>query len=205
MRVKSQWFKPDGIRSPDEIAGAAAFIAWRIAVNALKNMRRARFEIDAGPRYFAFLAEILVFLVMVADRIAYRHFAPEDRVAFTTALANRAGEILVDNERDLVGGEAGVEGFRARKNDFIALFNSLADDYAQFDYAPEEGPDFGFLRYLATRVGDILTADTDRPWVVSQVMEVEAPEAAETLAKGLRGLLGLETRRPRRAAGQTGD
>lgn len=205
MRVKSQWFKPGAARSPEEIAGATAFIVWRVAVNALKNMRRARFEIEAGPQYFAFLSEFLVFLVQVADRIAYRHIDAEGRIDFTTALANRAGEILADNESDLLGNAAETGSIRRRKDDFIALLNSLAEDYAEFDYNAEEGPDFGFLRYLGNRVGEILTADEDRPWVVSQVMEIEAPEAAATVAKGLRGLLGLEVRRPRRAAGATGD
>ena len=55
MRVKSRWFKGDREKSPQEIAGAAAFILWKIAQNALKNMRSADFDIEAGPQYFDYL------------------------------------------------------------------------------------------------------------------------------------------------------
>jgi hypothetical protein len=41
MRVKSHWFKSETPKSATEIAGAAAFIVFRIAQNALKNMRNA--------------------------------------------------------------------------------------------------------------------------------------------------------------------
>ncbi len=75
MRVKSQWFRGDRSKSPQEIAGAAAFIVWRIGQNALNTMRRASFEIAVGAQYFAFLSEFLIFLVQLADRIAYRHLS----------------------------------------------------------------------------------------------------------------------------------
>ena len=69
MRIKSQWFKSDREKTPQEIAGAMAFTIWRIADNALKNTRRANFEIAIGPQYFSFITEFLVFLIQVADRI----------------------------------------------------------------------------------------------------------------------------------------
>src|SRR5512135_3229246 len=105
MRVKSNWFRSGREKTPKEIAGAVAFIVWRIAENALKNTRKADFEIAIGPQYFAFLAEFLIFLVQLADRIAFRHFGEDERIAFTTELANRVGENLAENQRDLLGGE----------------------------------------------------------------------------------------------------
>jgi HD-GYP domain-containing protein (c-di-GMP phosphodiesterase class II) len=41
------------------MADALAFIAWRVAQNMLKSMRKADFDIDPGPQYFEFLAEAL--------------------------------------------------------------------------------------------------------------------------------------------------
>ena len=64
MRIKSHWFRSDRPRTPEEIAGAAAFIAWRVAQNALKTMRAAHYELPPGRRYFAFVAEFLVFLTL---------------------------------------------------------------------------------------------------------------------------------------------
>ena len=194
MRIKSHWFKAGTEKSPEEIAGAAAFIVWRVAQNALKTMRAAKFELAPGPQYFAFLAEFLIFLALGADRIAYRRGDHGWRVRFTTALANRVGEILAENESTLLGADAAGEV----KRRFVARVNDCAVDCAGFDW-PDEGPDYAFLRYLGHRVADVMEQQ-DKTWAVSQVIEVEAPEAAETLQRGMAGLLGLTPGRRERGA-----
>ena len=103
MRIKSNWFKSGRKRTLPEIAGALAFVIWRIGDNALKNTRNAKFEIAIGTQYFSFLSEFLVFLIQVADRIAYRQLPAEDRLAFTSALANRVAETLAENQSRLIG------------------------------------------------------------------------------------------------------
>ena len=182
MRIKSHWFKDEKPKSAGEVAGAVAFIVWRIAQNALKRMRVAQFDIDPGPQFFAFTSEFLAFLVAVADRIAYRRMPAEERVAFTTALATRVGEILEDNETDLLG-PAGGQSYRSR---FIALVNERAAEYADFSCG-DDGPDFGFVRCLGDRLSDHM-AEKDRTWVVPQVMESEAPDAADMVAKSMADL-----------------
>ncbi len=194
MRVKSQWFNSGRAKTPQEIAGAAAFIGWRIAQNALKNMRAAGFEIEVGEPYFAFLSEFLVFLVQMGDRIAFRHFGAEERIAFTTAMANRVAENLAENRANLMGGE-----FGAHKSAFIELLNLRADEYSKFDYE-KDADNFSFLRCLGLCMQDVV-GDRDKTWVVDQVMASEAPEAIATLERGMSGLLGLE---PKRRRGGTG-
>ncbi|HKB60107.1 MAG TPA: hypothetical protein VKC56_08705 [Gallionellaceae bacterium] len=192
MRVKSNWFQSGRSKTPQEIAGAAASIVWRIALNALNNMRRADFDIAVGPQYFEFLSEFLIFLVQVGDRIAYRHFSAEDRVAFTAALANRVGEILGDNREEYLDGTLPVH-----KANFIARLNVRADEYARYEY--EKGSEnFSFIRGLGLFMQDVMD-ERDRQWVVDQIMAVEAPGAIETLEKAMSGLLELEPRRPRGA------
>ncbi len=200
MRIKSHWFKPGTVKSPQEIAGAAAFIAWRIAQNALKTMRVARFELAPGPQYFAFLREMLVFLVLGADRMAHRRGDEAWRVAFTTAVANRAGEILAGNESDLLGvGAAGDI-----KRDFIALVNTCATHCAVFDWT-EEGPAYDFLRYLGHRIAEVMDP-LDRTWAISQIIDVQGPEAAADLRRGMTGLLDTSPdRRARSARAATGE
>src|SRR4030065_1082504 len=102
MRIKSHWFKSEREKTPQEIAGALAFTIWRIADNALKNTRKADFEIAIGPQYFSFLTEFLVFLIQVADRIAYRQLPSEVRFELTSALANRVAETLAENQSRLM-------------------------------------------------------------------------------------------------------
>lgn len=194
MRVKSRWFKSEREKSPQEIAGAMAFILWRIAQNALKNMRHADFDIEAGPQYFNFLAEFLIFLVQVADRIAYETLENEARIAFTTELALRVAENLAENRNALLGLPLG-----ACKNEFIAHFNERASVYAEFGYG-EDGPDFAFIRYLGHCVLEIVE-EKDRAWVVDQIMAIEAPDAVSTVERAMKGLLDDEPRVNRLGSG----
>lgn len=195
MRVKSHWFQSGRSKSPQELAGAAAFIIWRIGENALKNMRHAGFDIAVGAQYFAFLSEFLVFLVQLADRIAYRQFGDEDRAVFTTALANRVGENLAENQARLMGGE-----FRAHKADFITRLNLRADEYANFEYE-KDAANFSFIRSLGLFMQDVVD-ERDRQWVTDQIMAAEVPEAIATLERAMRGLLELEPgRRAKRGDG----
>jgi hypothetical protein len=201
MRIRNRWFNSERSRGPRDIAGGVAFIAWRVAQQALKNMRQADFEIDPGPRYFAFLAEWLIFLSQIADRLAYSRMTADDRAEFTGALANRVGDILEENREALLG-DAGLEvgSFKGR---FIGLFNQRGEDYAAHD-CPDAGPDYGFLRLLASELVAVV-GEADRVWVHDQVMEIEAPEAAAVLRRAVLGLLGEEPRPPRRGGGVSGD
>ncbi len=198
MRVKSQWFNSGRSKTPDEIAGAAAFIIWRIGQNALNNMRRAGFDIAVGPQYFAFLGEFLIFLVQLADRIAYSHYGEAERVAFTSALANRVGENLSENQADLLGGDR-----NAHKAGFIFRLNERAGEYAEFSY-DQGGSNFSFVRHLG-QVMEGVVDERDKKWVMEQIMAAEAPEAIATLEKSMRGLLGLEPRRQRARSEAGGD
>ena len=207
MRIKSQWFRSERARSTVEIAGASAFIAWRLAQHVLRNMRRADFEIEPGAQYFDFLAEWLVFLVLVADRIAYDGLGPEQRAAFIGAMANRVGEILADNRDELLGApddgdDEGAER-ETHKSRFIDLLNLRADDYADFDFS-ERSIDYGFLRYLADRLGHVV-GERDALWVRDQVMEIEAPDAVALIRKGMRGLFDDTPRPAARRLSMSGD
>lgn len=199
MRIKSHWFRSDRPKTPEEIAGAAAFIAWRVAQNALKTMRAAHYDLPPGKRYFSFVAEFLVFLTLGADRIAYRRGDAAWRVAFTTAMANRVGAILAENESDLLGAQT-VGDVKQR---FIGLVNECAAECAGFEW-DDTGPDYAFLRFLGHRVAAVMD-ERDRTWAISQVIEVEAPEGVEMLQKAMAGLLGEAPRRARRAAGAMGE
>lgn len=198
IRIKSTWFKEGREHTPEEVAGAVSFVAYRIADNALKNTRKADFAIEVGPQYFAFLDEFLVFLIQVADRIAYRRLPEEGRVVFTTTLANRVAETHAENESRLLGGE-----LAACKRRFIDLLNRRAGEYAEFGY-DERGPDFAFNRYLAYCMGEVMS-NKDSGWIIDQMITVEAPEAVEMVEKTFRNLLETEPRPPRRRSGTSGD
>jgi len=198
MRIKSNWFKPGREHTPEELAGAVSFVVYKIADNALKNTRKAKFEVAVGAQYFAFLTEFLLFLIQVADRIAYRRLSPEARFAFTSTLANRIAETHAENESRLLGGE-----MAECKRRFIDRLNQRSGEYAEFGY-DESGPDFSFTRYLAYCMDEVVD-EKDNSWIIDQMMSIEAPEAVEMVEKTFRGLLETEPRQPRRRAATSGD
>lgn len=189
MRIRSQWFRGEGTKSADEVAGAAAFIAWRVAVNALKTTRAAGFELAPGRQYFEFVEEFLAFLVIGGDRIAHARGDEAWRVEFTTAMAKRAGDILADNEADLLG-TASRDDIRRR---FVATVNARAAECADCGWT-DEGPDYALLRFLGHRIAEVMDAG-EASDAIAQVIECEAPEAADTLRRGMMGLLGEAKRR----------
>jgi len=185
MRIKSHWFKSDREKTTQEIAGALAFTIWRIADNALKNTRRAHFEIAIGAQYFAFLTEFLVFLIQVADRIAHRQLSADDRFAFTSTLANRVAETLAENQSRLIG-----DSIAEHKQHFIDKLNQRAGEYADFNYGID-GPEFAFTRYLAFCMREVMD-EKDVEWVIDQMMSIEAPEAVDMVEKTMKNLFAKE-------------
>jgi hypothetical protein len=198
MRVKSHWFKSDRSKTPEEIAGAVAFIAWRIAQNGVKQVRRAEFEISVGPQYFEFLITYLVFLIQVADRVAFSRFDWPVRVAFTTALAHRVADIFSENQSELLEQEPA-----ACRSHFIERLNRASQDYADYDYEVG-GTNYPFLRLVGHDMEQVMT-EQDQRWVAEQMIAVEAPEGMATLEKALAGLLDDTPRPARRQSSMGGE
>lgn len=204
MRIKSHWFKPGAPKSAAEQASAMAFIVFRVAQQMLKRMRGADFDIEAGPQYFAFLREVLVFLVAITDRIAHARLDAAARQEFTVALVRHLARTLEENEDGLLG--LPPAGTPAHADSFIDLVNTLAQHYAEFGADPEARddaagfePDFAFVRYLGHRLEPTLP-EKDRRWVVEQVMAAEAPEAVAMVQRSMRDLYDTTPRRTRRAS-----
>jgi hypothetical protein len=209
LRIKSQWFKRDAPKSAAEQASAMAFIVWRVAHNMLKRMRGAQFDIDAGQPYFAFLREVLVFLIAVTDRIAYQRLDAADRHAFTTALVRHVARTLQDNEDGLLGMPPAPAASHA--DTFVDLVNEVVGQYAEFGADPSPPPDavgfhpgFGFVRLLGVRLEPTLP-DKDRRWVLDQVMAIEAPDAVGIVQRSMRDLLDPAAPARTRRATLSGD
>jgi len=198
LRIKSNWFKEGREHTPQEISDALAFVVSRIANNALQNTRKAKFEVETGTQYFDFLAEFLLFLILSADRIAYRDLSEENRHVFTGNLANRVAETYAENRSRLL-----AENQDYCKQSFIDLLNQRAGEYADFGY-DEKGPDYGFYRYLAYCIGEVMS-DADSSWIIDQMISFEAPEAVQMVERTLRGLYETEPKPKRRRAVSGGD
>ena len=200
IRIRSSFHARGKPRSQAALASVIAMLAWKLAIDSIKRMREAKFDIDLGRSYFDYVCEHLAFLAHVADRIAHRDLEAGQRAEFTTALARRLSEVVEDNADMLLSAQP--PGFC--KAHFLDLFNRAGADYAEFAYTAS-GPDFGFRRCFASRVREGV-ADKDKAWVYDQVMEIEAPEAVKAVEKTLAGLFAAgddDDAEPRRKARTT--
>ncbi|MGA7801332.1 MAG: hypothetical protein WCC36_11025 [Gammaproteobacteria bacterium] len=184
MRVKSRWNAKDKERTPEDVAGALGFIAWRIAGNSVLNLENEDYQTDTQAQRLDVIAELLAFLVHLVDRLAYGKIEEADRQRYIGTLGLRLADTMQDNRIDAQGpGE-----YRAP---FIDLLNERMDTYAELPFADGE-PGFGMRRYLGDRVAAAMGPKHNK-WITQQIMDIEVPEALETLRKALRNLLPQAT------------
>ena len=182
IRIRSSFHAGGTPRSMAELASVIAMLAWKLAIDSIKRMRQAQYEIDLGSAYFDYVCEFMIFLALAADRIAYRELGSEQRTEFTTALAQRMAAAIEDNRDMLL---VDVTPGRCQRH-VLDLFNRRGAEYADYGYT-EAGPDFGFRRCFAACLQEVLP-EKDRLWAVDQAMEIESPEAIKALEKTLAGL-----------------
>lgn len=221
VRIKTHWFQEGRERGPEQQASVIAAAIWKTGIHGLDGLRKAKFTVDVGSPYIDVLTEFVLFLATSADRWAYlasragggsggksgAEFDDDWRQRFTVSMAKRLAEIYRDNLENLVGPFAASARFatltvpepRDYGEYFIALLNERMAEYADFDF-DDKGPDFAFMRYFGSCIEETMPDAEDRKWVLDQVMTVQAPEALEIVARGMRGILGQEDAGAKRAS-----
>jgi hypothetical protein len=181
IRIKSSWHNEDGERSPQEVGGALAFIAWRIALDKAITLHGENFVYENDQQRLAVIAEYLAFAVQIVDRIIHGMTENEFRVALITTLVMKLADHYEDNSVDLLGpGDY--------RNSFINLFNERSTEYAEFNFT-DEGPSYPFMRHLGFEIQQIMGTEHENRWVIDQVMDADAPEVYKQLARAARNLL----------------
>lgn len=182
MRMKSKWYKKDKPRSLEENAHALGFICWQIAVDRVKNMERWQYTVDLPDRTLSVIAEYLIFLAHLADRLCYENFNQQERAIFLNALVKRFADILDENRAD-------VKDDSHSREDFIQLVNQNFNEYSAFCFNPQHAS-LDIYRYLGHRISEVLGAEHNKG-VVEQVIEIEGPESFYHLKKAMTNLIGL--------------
>lgn len=184
MRIKSRWNKKGKERSIEEIGGALAFIAWRIAQNGVLHMENEDFQTETQKQRLDVIFEFMAFLIHVADRLAFDELDEEERGRYVTSMAMNTLRQMRDNLRDYgMDGEA-VDAL------YIPLINERMADYAEFSFDEEE-PSFNMKRYFGEKVAAVM-GPKDNKWIQSQIMDIEVPDAMKTLKKGFNDLFKTE-------------
>ncbi len=162
-------------RTLEEIASSLSLINWKIATKSVLELENKGYQTDSNAHRLQIIGEFLVFLIQVADRLAYEQLDDEKRQRFVTALALRMADIFADNQHDVLG-----EG--EHRKAFIDLLNQRAEDYAELSFHNGEAG-FDFLRYFGEQVAAVMK---EKNFVSQQVMGIDGPEAIKTFKKGMR-------------------
>jgi len=182
LRIKSRWHDDDASRSLEEIAGALAFIAWRIAKDKAINLHGQDFVYASDEQRMAVIVEYLIFQLQIVDRLAVQRLELEEqtRRELILTLAKKLAGHVQDNSADLFGPGDYVQPF-------IRKMNQRGAEYSEFSYK-EDGPSYPFLRHLGYEVQQVMGEEGENRWVIDQVMDQDGHEMDRQLRRAVEDL-----------------
>jgi len=180
MRMRSKWYKKEKQRTAKEIAGALAFIYWQCAVDRIKHMRAASFSLFTPEVTLATMRELLILLLHLTDRQLHETVDDNQRAEIIQLLAINLSNTYDENATDALG-------FANHKSEFINLSNERIGEYAEIS-ASGEALQFSLSRVLAQNITQ-QCQENDKPWISSQLIEIEIPALFEKYDKATSDLL----------------
>ena len=182
LRIKSHWHDDDAERTLEEIAGALAFIAWRIAKDRAINLHGQDYVYETDEQRFAVIVEYLIFQLQIIDRLAVMDLQLEtrDRQQLVVTVARHLAGHLADNSSDIFGPGDYV-------GPFIAKINERGAEYAELNYT-REGPSYPMMRHLGYEIQQIMGDSQENRWVIDQVMDKDGIEIDREIRRSLANL-----------------
>ena len=180
MRIRDKW-RTDRPRSVEDQASAVAYIIWQIGLSYCKNLHQEEFEYDSDEQRVEVIREYLIYLCHATDRLAYDRLGENQRLEVLPRLVHQVARHYQRNTEEVLGPGN-------YQTDFIALANRRFASYSKGAF--EEGlPGYSARRLLGNTIQEIMGMSQQNKWVVQQVIDIDAPEAAELLLKSARKLL----------------
>lgn len=179
-RIRTKFHNKQKPKSVETIAGAMGMNLWKIASGAANKMYSDGFNFKDNAQLLDVIGEFGIFLLQLADRIAYEELSQEERMRFTQALASHLITTMIENQIEELG-EGSYQG------PFVEKLNQRLDAYSEFSMV-DGGPSYPMLRYFGNSV-DAVMGGEDNKWVIETVIEVEAPAMIKPLKDGMAKLL----------------
>ncbi len=179
-RIRTKFHNKSKPKSVETIAGAMGMNLWKLASGAANKMYSDGFNFKSNAQLLDVIGEFGIFLLQLADRIAFEELSQEERMRFTQALAGHLINTMVENQLEELG-EGDYQG------PFVEKLNERLDAYSEFAMVAG-GPSYPMLRYFGTSV-DAVMGGEDNKWVIETVIEVEAPAVIKPLKEGMAKLL----------------
>lgn len=188
-RVKTVWFKKDGVqRGPEEVATALATTIWRMADRAVDDLSKADYDIVTPQRGFKIIAEMTAFAVHYVDRLVYGRLSDEERARLVSAVGRRLAEIMEDNILSFTGGRKDPE--YDYKQGYIDMLNDRMAEYAHYEFNADKAS-FQALRFLSLQIREVMEK-SDQSWIQDQIMDIEMPQMMGTVKKQVDGFYPVQ-------------
>ena len=191
IRIKTTWFRKDAGRAEDETASVLALTFWKLASKAVDDISKADYDIVNPGRGFGIIAEMGAFILHITDRMLSERVDEERRTALIGAAGVKLGEFMATNIHDLLNDDTDKRDYQG---EFLDFLNRRTEDYETFDFPPDE-PNYAIKRYLANVMRERMEAH-DQTWIIDQVIEFQAPEAIENVAKLINGFFPRQEAAP---------
>lgn len=191
-RIRDKWRNRDRQGSLEDNATSLAYGIWQIALAAAKNLHVEDFDYESDVQRTAVIAEYLMFLVHVADRLAFEQMDEESRQSFITTLAHHTARHYQRNVADIMGSGDYRSGF-------VEQLNARACEYGETPF-PDGDPGFETRRCLGERIQGVMGMTQTNKWVMQQVIDLDAPEATRHLKTAMENLFGTSKIYPRPGA-----
>ncbi|SFV65279.1 hypothetical protein MNB_SUP05-5-1070 [hydrothermal vent metagenome] len=182
MRVKSKWHKSKK-KSTDDIGSAMAFNCWRITRNELEDLINEGFIIEK-EQLFDIISEYLCFLIQATDRLIYQKIPDNERQKIMVKLVKQSAQYYHENKFDQISKK------EEHWQEFLKKFNDKTKDYSSFAF--NKKPSLPFYRYFANGILNAMT-EADEKWILSQMIEIQAPKAFKSLNKSVQNLINVDS------------
>ncbi len=190
-RIRTAWKNKGREVSIEEHAVAVAAVAWRVALNAAKNLHQQAFVYEEDAQRLGVMREYLYFFIHAADRRVAGRFDEAQRTRFITALSHECRRHYLENERDVLAGEP-PERFVDELNDRMARYagTRFAGDPSatETETEAETEPGYEAFRALGMRVQDCMEQAQTNKWAQDQVLNIDGPEAFRVFSRALSAL-----------------
>ena len=181
MRIRTQWKRNPGEKTAEDMASALAYIAWQIALTSAKNLHSERFDYETDEQRVDVIAEYLIYLTHITDRLSYAVLEDRSRRDLVTLVARKVAQQYQKNVEEVLG-----------TNDYTSPFldklNARVAEYSSSGFS-DETPSYDMRRLLGHAVQKIMGISQTNKWVLDQVIEIDSLEMVGTYVQSYNKLV----------------